>query len=284
MQQEANKYDTLYTWSQRTLKSCQDDNSSLNKQKSALKDELNEINLELTASKENNTQMRKQLQDLATISHAQAESIKKSLDNMGARDTYLQDLQSALAQRNDANLAVVMTLKAALNGVASQDVSFRIDKGTVSIDLSDRLLFSNDSNSYMLTDKGKPVLRRIARVLNDQPALQFMVEGHTDSVSFMQGELLDNWDLSVKRATAVVRILQEQYGLEPSHIIAAGRSEYLPITTNDTPEGRAINRRTRIIILPQLDQFFKLLEKNPGLLLFHSHPLGRGKYILTIVR
>jgi chemotaxis protein MotB len=87
-----------------------------------------------------------------------------------------------------------------------------------------------------------------------------MVEGHTDNVPYHRGDLLDNWDLSVKRATSVVRILQNKYGLEPAHIAAAGRSEYLPVAGNDAPDGRALNRRTRIIILPQLDQFFKLLE------------------------
>jgi chemotaxis protein MotB len=87
-----------------------------------------------------------------------------------------------------------------------------------------------------------------------------MVEGHTDNVPYRSGVLLDNWDLSVKRATAVVRILQNQYGLDPAKMAAAGRSEYLPVASNDTPEGRAANRRTRIVILPQLDQFFKLLE------------------------
>ena len=87
-----------------------------------------------------------------------------------------------------------------------------------------------------------------------------MVEGHTDNVSYKKGVLMDNWDLSVKRATAVVRVLQNQYGLDPAKMAAAGRGEYMPLTTNDTPEGRAVNRRTRIVILPQLDQFFKLLE------------------------
>ena len=88
-----------------------------------------------------------------------------------------------------------------------------------------------------------------------------MVEGHTDNVPFRRGDLLDNWDLSVKRATAVVRVLQDKYDLNPAMMTAAGRSEYLPIGANDTPEGKAANRRTRIVILPQLDQFFKLLER-----------------------
>jgi len=105
------------------------------------------------------------------------------------------------------------------------------------------------------------VLGKVALVLKNQPNIEFMVEGHTDNVPYKRPPLLDNWDLSVKRATAVVRVLQNKYGLPPAHITAAGRSEYDPLTTNDTPEGRATNRRTRIVILPQLDQFFQLLEK-----------------------
>jgi chemotaxis protein MotB len=99
-------------------------------------------------------------------------------------------------------------------------------------------------------------------VLKAQPDIEFMVEGHTDNKPYNHpGVLKDNWDLSVKRATSVVRILQKQYGLDPAHITAAGRAEYQPVATNDTEEGRAANRRTRIVILPLLDQFFKLLEK-----------------------
>ena len=98
-------------------------------------------------------------------------------------------------------------------------------------------------------------------VLKNQPDIEFMVEGHTDNVPYHSGILLDNWDLSVKRATAVVRILQKQYGIPPVRMTAAGRGEYVPVASNNTDEGRALNRRTRIVILPQLDQFFKLLEK-----------------------
>ena len=111
-----------------------------------------------------------------------------------------------------------------------------------------------------MTKAAKDVLAKVAAVLKNQPDIEFMVEGHTDNVPFKSGVLLDNWDLSVKRATAVVRILQNEYGLDPAKMAAAGRGEYQPLTSNDTPEGRAANRRTRIVILPQLDQFFKLLE------------------------
>jgi chemotaxis protein MotB len=263
VQKESDKYDSLYTWSMRTLKTCQDDYATLGKQKSQLQDQTNGINLELTASKENNTLLRKQLHDLGTISSAQAESIKKSLDNMGAKDSYIQDLRAALAHRDSVNLVVLMGLKAAL-GSFGEDVIIKIEKGTVTADLSDKLLFTGDSSNYAVTDKARSALGRIARVLNDLPDIEFMIEGHTDSIPYARGSLLDNWDLSVKRATTLARILQSSYNIAPVRIIAAGRSEYLPVTPNDTPEGRSANRRTRIIILPQLDRVLRLLERGQG--------------------
>ncbi|HWK07926.1 MAG TPA: OmpA family protein [Puia sp.] len=264
VQQEAQKNDSLYIWSQRTLKTCQDANDDLNKQKSSLKNEANELNLELTASKENNTQLRKQLQSLSALSSAQAESIKKSMDNMGATDIYLRNLQSALKHRDSVNLVVIMDLKASLGSFGDQDVKIKIEKGIVYVDLSDTLLFSSDSNSYTVSGKAKAVLGRLARVLNDQPDIELMVEGHTDSISYPQDILLDNWDLSAKRATSLVRILQNDYNISPVRMTAAGRSEYITVSGNDIPEGRAANRRTRIVILPQLDQLLRLLERRRG--------------------
>jgi len=151
-----------------------------------------------------------------------------------------------------------MNLKGAIGNMADEDINIKIDKGVIFIDISDKLLFK--SGSYVITTRAKEVLGKVALVLKNQPDLEFMVEGHTDNVPYKRPPLLDNWDLSVKRATAVVRVLQNEYGLSPAHITAAGRSEYQPVTTNDTPEGRTLNRRTRIVILPELDQFFKLLE------------------------
>jgi len=208
--------------------------------------------------KEHNTQTLKQLQDLSVITSSQAASIKTSLENIGAKDVYIQDLQSSLARKDSLNLALVMNLKGAIGDLDDKDINIKVDKGVVYIDISDKLLFK--SGSYDITSGANTVLGKVALVLKNQPDIEFMVEGHTDNVGFKKGVLIDNWDLSVKRATAVVRVLQNQYGLDPTHIAAAGRAEYKPITTNDTEEGRAINRRTRIVILPQLDQFFKLLE------------------------
>jgi len=262
MQQEAQKYDSLYTWSQRTLKTCQDANNDLTKQKSALKDQVSSINLELNASKENNVLLRKQMEALSALNKAQAESVKKSLDNIGAKDQYIQDLRAAVSHRDSVNMALLLNLKAYL-GSQGQDVVIRLENGEVHVDLSDSLLFNGDSTGYTINEKAKPVLGRLARVLNNQPDIAFTVEGHTDSIPYAQGALMDNWDLSAKRATSVVRILQE-HNVAPARMTAAGRSEYVQVAPNDTPEGQAANRRTRIIILPQLDQLLRVLDRKQG--------------------
>jgi chemotaxis protein MotB len=260
MQQQAQaRYDSLYARSQTDLKACKDANSDLSLQRSALQSQLDNLNKQLPLIKENNTQLLKQLQDLSVVSSSQAESIKKSLENIGAKDVYIQDLQSALARRDSLNLALVMNLKGVIGNLNDEDINIKVEKGVVYIDVSDKLLFN--SGSYVVRDKAKEVLGKVALVLKNQPDIEFMVEGHTDSVPYLQGVLLDNWDLSVKRATSVVRILQAQYNIPPERMTAAGRSEYITLASNSTPEGRAVNRRTRIVILPQLDQFFKLLER-----------------------
>ena len=214
---------------------------------------------QITFLKENNTQALKQLENLSVISSSQAESIKKSMENMGVKDNMIFSLQSSLAQRDSLNMALVMNLKGAIGNLDDKDINIKVDKGVVYIDISDKMLFQ--SGSYNITERASEILGKVATVLKNQKSIEFMVEGHTDNVPFRRGDLLDNWDLSVKRATAVVRVLQDKYDLNPAMMTAAGRSEYLPIGSNDTPEGKAANRRTRIVILPQLDQFFKLLER-----------------------
>jgi len=236
---------------QAALNTCNDSVNAKDKRLSALQDQN-------TFLRENNTQALKQLQDLSVITGTQAESIKKSLDNIGVKDMYIMDLQREMAKKDSLNMALVMNLKGAIGNMADEDINIKVDKGVVFIDISDKLLFK--SGKYDITDRAKEVLGKVALVLKNQPDLEFMVEGHTDSIPYKRPPLLDNWDLSVKRATAVVRVLQNEYGLSPFHITAAGRSQYQPVATNATEEGRALNRRTRIVILPQLDQFFKLLE------------------------
>jgi chemotaxis protein MotB len=243
---------------QASLKNCETEKEDANRQKALLQTDIENLNKQIAFLKEHNTQTLKQLQDLSVISSSQAASINKSLENIGAKDVYIQDLQASMARKDSLNMALVMNLKGAVGNLDDKDINIKVEKGVVYIDISDKLLFK--SGSYDITPGANTVLGKVALVLKNQPDIEFMVEGHTDNIAFKRGVLMDNWDLSVKRATAVVRVLQNQYGLDPAHIAAAGRAEYKPITTNDTEEGRAINRRTRIVILPQLDQFFKLLE------------------------
>ena len=267
MQQQAQKNDSLYTASMRTLKTCQDDNNKLSKQKAVLQDQANDLTLEMTATKENNTLMRRQLQDLSALSSAQAESIKKSLDNMGAKDDFIQELRSTVAHRNSENLSILLNLKAALGSFGDQDVTIKIEKSVVCLDLSDTLLFTSDSNSSTLTDKARSLLGRLARVLHDQPDIECTVEGHPadstskptdttrnpmDSTSTLlaaltnNAALTDNWNLPVQRATAIVRVLQHNYTISSARLTAAGRAD---------------NRRTRIILLTPLDKVLEVLER-----------------------
>ncbi len=243
---------------QSELKNCNDLNTESNRKKDLLNAEIASLKKQIDYLKENNNQALKQLENLSVISSSQAESIKKSLENISIKDAYIKNLQSAINRKDSLNMALVMNLKGVLGNIDDKDINIKIDKGVVYIDISDKLLFK--SGSYDITDRASEVLGKVAAVLKNQPDIEFMVEGHTDSVPFKRDPLLDNWDLSVKRATSVVRVLQYQYGLNPANITAAGKSEYKPIADNATNDGRASNRRTRIVILPQLDQFFKLLE------------------------
>jgi chemotaxis protein MotB len=250
---------TQNTKLQTDLANCNNDKAELNRQKSGLETDIANLNKQIEFLKQNNTQALKQLEDLSVISASQAESIKKSMENIGAKDNYIQTLQQQMARKDSLNMALVMNLKGAVGNLDDQDINIKVDKGVVYIDISDKLLFK--TGKYEVTDQAKTVLGKVALVLKNQSDIEFMVEGHTDNVPFKgSGVMLDNWDLSVKRATAVVRILQNQYGLDPAKMAAAGRGEYKPIAENTSVEGKAANRRTRIVILPQLDQFFKLLE------------------------
>ena len=226
----------------------------------SLQSTVDDLNKQIDFLKANNNVVLGQLKDMSVISGSQAESIKKSLENIGAKDLYIQGLQSSMARKDSINMNLVMNLKGAIGDLNDGDINVKIDKGVVYVDISDKLLFK--SGSCEVTAQAKTVLGKVAKVLAAQPEIEFMVEGHTDSKQMLgSGVIEDNWDLSVKRATTVVRVLQDTYHLDPKRMTAAGRSEYLPLTDNSTAEGRSKNRRTRIVILPQLDQFFKLLEK-----------------------
>lgn len=262
LREEQDKYarlNTFYVQVQDDLKKCRDDEAEAARRRSLMESEINSLNNQVAFLKENNNTMINQLKDLSVISSSQAESIKKSLDNIGSKDAYIQDLQRAMNRKDSLNMALVMNLKGALSDVNDTDIEIKVEKGVVFISISDKLLFRSGSSE--VTDRAQTVLGKVAQVLNNKPEIEFMVEGHTDNVPIKNNCILDNWDLSVKRATAVVRLLQNRYNIDPKRMTAGGRGEFIPLSGNETAEGKSVNRRTRIIILPQLDQFFQLLEK-----------------------
>ncbi len=201
--------------------------------------------------------MKKTNSDMAMLSTKGASNLEKSLESLQERDLKITRLQDALTKKDSVTLALVTSLKREV-GMDDPDIEINVEKGVVFISIADKLLFK--SGSYNITTKASVVLGKVATVVNGKPDFECMVEGHTDNVPYKSGVLLDNWDLSVKRSTAIVRKL-ESLGVAPGRLIAAGRSHYVPLVPNDTRENRSINRRTRIVVLPKIDQFYDMIEK-----------------------
>jgi len=208
--------------------------------------------------------MRKTNQDLintqgqlTTLTAKGADNLEKSLESLKEKDLKISRLQDAITRKDSVVLALVTSLKREI-GIDDPDIEINVEKGVVYISISNKLLFK--SGSYIVSSRAKTVLAKVAKVVNGKPDFECMVEGHTDNKSFKSGVLLDNWDLSVKRSTAIVRLLVE-LDVNPQRLIAAGRSHFAPLVDNDTAENRAKNRRTRIVILPKIDQFYDMIEK-----------------------
>jgi len=209
--------------------------------------------------KANNQELINNMGNLTTLTAKGADNLEKSLESLKEKDLTIRKLQDAVTRRDSVNLALVQSLKGVLGNLDDEDIEVSVEKGVVFISISDKLLFR--SGSYTVTNAAKQVLGKVAKVVNNKPDFEFMVEGHTDNVPYRSGVLLDNWDLSVKRATSVVRVLQNDFKVDPARMTAAGRSYYIPLVSNDTGENRSKNRRTRIVVLPKLDQFYNMIEE-----------------------
>ena len=224
-------------------------------------EQMDDLRAQLTDAKSLRDKQLTQVGDLTVLSQSANENIKETLMQLEKKDKYIYLLQAAKTKADSINLALSVNLKGALrDGIEDKDVDIKVDKTVVMINLSDKMLYQ--SGSATLTPKANEVLGKIAKIIESRPELEVMVEGYTDNVPIKNNCMEDNWDLSVKRSTSVVRLLQKNYNINPNRLIAAGRSEYNALAANDTPEGRSTNRRTRIIILPKLDQFYDLLNPN----------------------
>lgn len=195
--------------------------------------------------------------NLTTLTQKGAENLEKSLESLREKDIKITRLQDALTKKDSVTLAIVTSLKKEV-GIDDPDIEINVEKGVVFISIADKLLFR--SGSYVVSERAKEVLAKVAKVVNSKPNFECMVEAHTDNVPYRKEPLLDNWDLSVKRATSVVRVLEE-LSVNPAQLIAAGRSYFDPIAENDTAENRAKNRRTRIVVMPKIDQFYEMIEE-----------------------
>ncbi|MDB0600435.1 OmpA family protein [Tenacibaculum maritimum] len=201
-----------------------------------------------------------QVENLTVLTKGANDNIKETLSQLSKKDKYINKIRAAASKKDSLNLVVAFHLKKELQeGIDDKDIEVNVEKTVVFISISDKLLFK--SGSYAITDKASSVLQKVATVVNGQPEMDVMIEGHTDDTPINTAMVKDNWDLSVKRSTAIVRALQNQYGVAPSRLIAAGRSSYVPLVSNDSPANKSKNRRTKIIILPRLNQFFNLLDQ-----------------------
>ena len=210
-----------------------------------------------TALEEQVADLRKSNDNLQVLSSKGASNIEKTLESIKEKDMKITRLQDALTKKDSITLAVVTSLKREV-GINDPDIEINVEKGVVFISIADKLLFQ--SGSYNVTTRAKEVLAKVAKVVNSKPDFECMVEGHTDNVPYASGVLLDNWDLSVKRSTSIIRVLQT-LGVNPAQLIAAGRADYVPLVENNTAENRSKNRRTRIVVLPKIDQFYDMVEK-----------------------
>jgi len=234
------------------LNSCLEEKAGLKASVDGLKDQNQ---LLITQTKD----LISQSKDMTVLTTKGAQNIEKALESIKEKDLKISRMQDALTKKDSVTLAVVTSLKASV-GISDPDIEINVEKGVVFIQIADKLLFK--SGSYEVTDKAKAVLAKVAKVVNDKPDFECMVEGNTDNVPYISnGVLLDNWDLSVKRSTSIIRVLAGDLGVNPAQLIAAGRSSYVPLVPNDTAENKAKNRRTRIVVLPKIDQFYEMIEK-----------------------
>ncbi len=216
-----------------------------------------ELEERLADMKKTNADLIQSSKDLTMLTSKGATNLEKSLESLKEKDLKITRLQDALTKKDSVTLALVTSLKREV-GMNDPDVEINVEKGVVYISLSDKVIFK--SGSYQISSRATEILGKVATVINGKPDFEAMVEGHTDNVPYSSGVLIDNWDLSVKRATAIVRELQK-LGVAPSRLVAAGRADYVPLVPNTTAENRATNRRTRILVLPKIDQFYDMIEK-----------------------
>lgn len=235
----------------RALDDCRNTKATLETSNQHLKDQVAEMSV-------TNQALLHNVGNMATLSAKEAENLEKSLESIKEKDLQIRRMQDALDKKDSITLALVVSLKSSLGNLNDTDVVVNVEKSVVFISLSDKMLFKTGSTE--ISPRAKEVLAKVATVVNSKPEMEVLVEGHTDNVPIDRDCIKDNWDLSVLRATAITRVFTTELGVAPGRVTAGGRGEYVPLVPNDTPENRSTNRRTRIVILPRMDQFYNMIE------------------------
>jgi len=235
------------------------ENAALQTQLNSRAEQINDLRDQIADLKLQRENQMTQVGDLTVLTKKASDNMGETIRQMEQKDKYIKHLHAAKTKTDSLNLALALNLKQVLaKGIDDEDIEVKVDKTVVYVNLSDKMLYNVGSAD--ITPRADEVLSKIAQIVKSRLELDLMVEGYTDNTPIRTSCMEDNWDLSVKRATSVVRALQTKYGVNPDKLIAAGRGEYNTLVDNATAEGKAINRRTRIILLPKLGQFYELLD------------------------
>ena len=242
-----------YNETRSNLQEVQMENEQLEERLGAIEERVSEYNAKINTLRQENDQ-KLEMNELTVMSNVNKQQMRETL-----RKVDPARLQGAETLEDSINVAVAYNVEQNLSGGPNEDIEISVDETVVMIDVSDNLLFR--SGSHRVSREAYPLLEQIAEVAKSEPTMEIMVEGHTDDQTFVESSYIqDNWELSVRRATAIVRLLQDRFGVDPEKLIAAGRSSFDPVAPNDTDENRAKNRRTRIVIIPNLDEFLAMLD------------------------
>ncbi len=250
-----------YAASQNALASARNDSAKLAAHVTDLESTINKLESNITALKTQVNDLTNKAGDLSTDAANKASQLNRSQQELANQQRKLEQLQALMDQQKRAIQEIRKKMTDALVGFNSNELTVSIKNGKVYVSLQENLLFP--SGSAVVNPKGKDALAKLAAVLNANPDITVMIEGHTDSIPIRRN-FKDNWDLSTARATSIVRILTQDYSVDPIRVEASGHSSYDPVQPNATLEGRAMNRRTEIILSPKLDELFKLLEQGSG--------------------
>ncbi len=250
-----------YEQTKANYESCLERNADKDRTIATLQERNNSLDQQMDLMRKQNETLQQSLADCMATGKAGNVNIEKLIGQIKESNDYIKRLTEARAKNDSLNLALSNKLKRSLDNLNDSDVDVQVQKGVVFISLSDKMLYK--SGSYEVLPSAENVLEKVAKIINDYKDYDIQVQGYTDTDQFKSsaGCIRDNWDLSVMRATSIVKLLQTKFGVNPARMLAGGHGEYQPKVSNDTSANKAINRRTEIVILPKLDQFMQLMDQ-----------------------